>query len=115
MWVDYRRSRIITEKERAVFQRIATILEDHVWGYLRVVRLPRQLCGISPFGSDCLPSRVPIFKPWSGRPALPFPHPQNPRPPRITQGRSEPSSVKQRKFGHSRHPRTTALARPSAF
>jgi cytochrome P450 len=60
-----------------VFQTIAAFLEDKIWGYSRMVRLPRQLCGISPFRGDCRPSRVPIFKPWSGRPTLPFPHPWN--------------------------------------
>jgi cytochrome P450 len=60
-----------------VLQRIASFLQDHVWGYQRITRLPRQLCGISPFGGDCRPSRVPILKPWSGRPTLPFPHPWN--------------------------------------
>jgi cytochrome P450 len=60
-----------------MFRRISTFLEDNVWGYKRLVRLPRQLCARSPFSGDCSPTRVPIFKPWSGRPTLPFPHPWN--------------------------------------
>jgi len=40
-------------------------------------RLPRQLAGINPFAGDCLPSRVPLFSPFSGRPTLPIPHPWN--------------------------------------
>lgn len=41
------------------------------------MRLPRQLFGISPFAGDSRPTRVPLFKPGSGRPTLPFPHPWN--------------------------------------
>lgn len=43
----------------------------------RIRRLPRQLLGQNPFEGDSKPSRVPIFRPGSGRPTLPFPHPWN--------------------------------------
>jgi cytochrome P450 len=43
----------------------------------RLLRLPRQLLRISPFAGDIRPTRVPIFAPGAGRPALPFPHPWN--------------------------------------
>jgi len=42
-----------------------------------MLHLPRQLLAISPFDGDSRPTRVPIFKPGAGRPALPFPHPWN--------------------------------------
>jgi cytochrome P450 len=42
-------------------------------------RLLRQLAGTSPFGGDCLPTRVPLF--GLGRPSLPFPHLWNYRRP----------------------------------
>jgi cytochrome P450 len=35
------------------------------------------MLAISPFRGDCTPSRVPIVRPGSGRPGLPFPHPWN--------------------------------------
>jgi len=35
----------------------------------------------NPFDGDCLPARVPLFRPLSGRPAWPFPHPWNYREP----------------------------------
>jgi cytochrome P450 len=41
------------------------------------MRLPGQVLGINPFAGDSRPTRVPLFKPWSGRPTLPFPHPWN--------------------------------------
>ncbi len=40
-------------------------------------RLLKQLCGICPFAGDIRPVRVPLLRPFSGRPALPFPHPRN--------------------------------------
>jgi cytochrome P450 len=43
----------------------------------RLKRLPRQVLGHSPFAGDLRPTRVPIFRPGSGRPTLPFPHPWN--------------------------------------
>jgi len=42
-----------------------------------LARLPGQILGISPFGGGVRPTRVPLFSPGSGRPALPFPHPWN--------------------------------------
>ena len=42
-----------------------------------LARLPGQILGISPFGGDIEPTRVPLFSPGSGRPTLPFPHPWN--------------------------------------
>ncbi|MBY0359456.1 MAG: cytochrome P450 [Candidatus Obscuribacterales bacterium] len=42
-----------------------------------IPQLVRQLRGISPFGGDIQPARVPLFAPGSGRPTLPFPHPWN--------------------------------------
>ena len=54
---------------------------DRVARFPRVARLPRQLRGISPFAGDIQPTRVPLFSPASGRPALPFPHPWNYRQP----------------------------------
>lgn len=52
-------------------------LVDHLPGYRRLLRLPRQFLRINPFAGDCLPARVPLFQPGSGRPSLPFPHPWN--------------------------------------
>lgn len=46
-------------------------------GFRRLERLPRQLLGISPFGGDIRPTRVPMIWPGRGRPSLPFPHPWN--------------------------------------
>lgn len=40
-------------------------------------RILRQLAGVNPFAGDIVPTRVPLLSPWSGRPALPFPHPWN--------------------------------------
>lgn len=57
--------------------KLSKFLADHVPGYRRLLRLPRQLLAISPFAGDSQPTRVPIFKPGAGRPALPFPHPWN--------------------------------------
>lgn len=57
--------------------RFLTFLHDHVPGFRRMERLPRQLLCISPFAGDIRPTRVAIFRPWSGRPTLPFPHPWN--------------------------------------
>jgi cytochrome P450 len=57
--------------------RLLTFLRDHVPGFRRMERLPRQVLGISPFGGDVRPTRVSLFRPWSGRPTLPFPHPWN--------------------------------------
>jgi cytochrome P450 len=54
-----------------------TVLRDHVPGFRRLERLPRQLLGISPFSGTIRPTRVPLFAPGSGRPTQPFPHPWN--------------------------------------
>lgn len=56
-------------------------VDDRNRGFRRLANLPRQLCGRSPFEGDIRPSRVPLFPPGSGRPALPFPHPWNYREP----------------------------------
>jgi cytochrome P450 len=56
---------------------LLSFLRDHVPGFHRIERLPRQLLRISPFAGDIRPTRVPIFRPGSGRPTLPFPHPWN--------------------------------------
>ena len=50
-------------------------MADHVPGYRRMLRLPRQIFACNPFDGDSRPTRVPIFK--LGRPTLPFPHPWN--------------------------------------
>lgn len=42
-----------------------------------VKRFFQQLVGINPFEGDVRPVRIPLLRPWSGRPALPFPHPWN--------------------------------------
>lgn len=60
---------------------ISAVLKRWVPGYRRLARLPQQLLHRNPFGGDCLPGRVPMFAPGSGRPALPFPHPWNFREP----------------------------------
>jgi cytochrome P450 len=57
-----------------VLGKITALLRDYVPGYRRLERLPGQLLQINPFGGDCLPARVPIFWPGSGRPTTPFPH-----------------------------------------
>ncbi|MFT5124542.1 MAG: cytochrome P450 [Verrucomicrobiales bacterium] len=44
---------------------------------LGIARLPGQLMGRNPFDGDSQPSRVKLFHPGAGRPALPFPHPWN--------------------------------------
>lgn len=44
-----------------------------------LARVSRQARGVSPFGGNHLPSRVPLFA--RGRPSLPFPHPWNFREP----------------------------------
>src|SRR5207244_6597409 len=54
---------------------------DRIPGLHWIVRLPKQLLGISPFAGDVQPTRVPLFAPGSGRPTLPFPHPWNYREP----------------------------------
>ena len=59
------------------FGSLLKILRNHVPGFRRIERLPRQLLGISPFDGDIRPTRVPLFSPTSGRPTLPFPHPWN--------------------------------------
>jgi cytochrome P450 len=56
---------------------LSQLLHDYVPGWGRLVRLPRQLLRINPFGGDIRPTRVPIFWPGSSRPSLPFPHPWN--------------------------------------
>jgi cytochrome P450 len=58
-----------------------TFLRDHVPGFRRIERLPRQLLGASPFAGDIQPARVRLFSPKSSRPTLPFPHPWNYRQP----------------------------------
>ena len=58
-------------------QGLWTLLANHVPGLQRVARLPRQVLGINPFGGNCRPTRVPLFRPGSGRPTTPFPHPWN--------------------------------------
>jgi cytochrome P450 len=47
----------------------------------RLGRLGLQLLGRSPFDGTIRPGRVPLLAPFSGRPALPFPHPLNYREP----------------------------------
>lgn len=54
-----------------------TSLLDHVPGFRRIKRLPRQLLGISPFAGDIQPTRIPLLRRGPGRPTLPFPHPWN--------------------------------------
>ena len=62
-------------------------LRDHVPGFRRLARLPRQLRRSSPFAGDIQPTRVPFLWPSRGRPTLPFPHPWNFREPiRILEG-----------------------------
>jgi cytochrome P450 len=56
--------------------RLLTFLRDHLPGFHRIERLPRQLRGVSPFDGDVRPTRVRLW-PRSGRPTLPFPHPWN--------------------------------------
>jgi cytochrome P450 len=60
-----------------VFKALSKFLGDHLPGYRRFARLPRQVLRINPFGGDCQPSRVPLFSFRAGRPTLPFPHPWN--------------------------------------
>jgi cytochrome P450 len=60
-----------------VFTKLLTVLRDYVPGFRRLLRLPGQLLGTSPFAGDIRPTRVPLFWPRSGRPTLPFPHPWN--------------------------------------
>jgi cytochrome P450 len=60
-----------------VLDKLAKSLGDWIPGFRRLVRLPRQLLAINPFEGDSRPTRVPLFKPGSGRPTLPFPHPWN--------------------------------------
>ncbi len=57
--------------------KLSKFLGDKIPGLRRIGRLPRQMLAISPFAGDCRPTRVPLFKPGSGRPTLPFPHPWN--------------------------------------
>ncbi len=52
-------------------------LKENVPGFQRLMRLPRQVLGVNPFDGDCRPTRVPLFRPGTGRPTLPFPHPWN--------------------------------------
>jgi cytochrome P450 len=65
----------------AVATGLLTALRDRVPGFRRIERLPGQLLRISPFAGDVRPTRVRLFAPGSGRPALPFPHPWNYRQP----------------------------------
>ena len=64
-----------------LFLRVLTSLRDHVPGFRRIERLPKQLAGVCPFAGDLRPTRVRLLAPGSGRPALPFPHPWNFREP----------------------------------
>lgn len=57
-----------------MLSKLSQLLGDVVPGYRRIVRLPRQLLRLSPFGGDIKPTRVKLFDPGSGRPSLPFPH-----------------------------------------
>jgi cytochrome P450 len=57
--------------------KLSRILRRYVPGYGRMLRLPGQLLGISPFDGDSKPTRVRLFLPGSGRPTAPFPHPWN--------------------------------------
>ncbi len=54
-----------------------TVLRDHIPGFRRLERLPRQLLGIRPFTGDITATRVPLVQRGLGRPTLPFPHPWN--------------------------------------
>src|SRR6516162_10541862 len=56
---------------------LLTFLRDHVPGFRRMERLPRQLLGLTPLKGDIRPTRVPILRPGLRRPTLPFPHPWN--------------------------------------
>ncbi len=58
-----------------------TIIRDHLPGFSRIARLPRQLLGISPFAGNIQPTRVPLLWHRSTRSTLPFPHPWNYRQP----------------------------------
>lgn len=60
-----------------MLSRLSAFLRDSVPGYRWLERLPRQVLRISPFSGDIHPGRVPVLRPFSGRPALPFPHPWN--------------------------------------
>jgi cytochrome P450 len=60
---------------------LLNFLKEHLPGFRRIARLPRQLLGISPFAGDIHPTRIPILWPSSNRPTLPFPHPWNYRQP----------------------------------
>jgi cytochrome P450 len=55
----------------------STFLRDHLPGFQRLRRLPRQLLGVSPFQGDIRPTRVRLVRWQSGRPAFLFPHPWN--------------------------------------
>src|SRR5262245_1743049 len=57
--------------------RFLRVLCKRIPGFNWLERLPRQLLGRSPFSGNILPSRVTLFRPGSGRPTLPFPHPWN--------------------------------------
>lgn len=52
-------------------------LTQRIPGLHRLLNLPRQLLRRSPFSGEIRPGRVPLFRPWSGRPSVPFPHPGN--------------------------------------
>ncbi|MBB3204806.1 cytochrome P450 [Rhodopirellula rubra] len=53
---------------------LTRFMQDHVPGYRRITRLPKQLFAVCPFEGDCTPSRVRLFDPGSDRPTQPFPH-----------------------------------------
>src|SRR5437667_10931969 len=56
---------------------LLTLFRNHLPGFRRLERLPRQLLGLSPFAGDIRPTRVPLLGLDLGRPTLPFPHPWN--------------------------------------
>ena len=58
-------------------ENVSRPLSDKIPGLRRIMRLHEQLFGMNPFDGDSRPTRVPLFKPGSGRPSLPFPHPWN--------------------------------------
>lgn len=53
------------------------ILARQNFGLLASDAFSGQILGVNPFDGDGRPTRVPIFRPGSARPTLPFPHPWN--------------------------------------
>jgi cytochrome P450 len=77
---------------------------ENLPGYRRIVRLPRQLAGRSPFDGDIKPGRVPLLFGPSGRPTLPFPHPWNYRQPlRILESFFWGAEAQERSTRHNRY------------